>query len=187
MYTQKIETGWKPKLWIRKQLEEERNAIREKFHILVEGDNLPPPILSFRDMKFPEPILEALEAKRIERPTPIQMQGLPALLAGRDMIGIAMTGSGKTLAFSLPMIMMAHQQEHRMPIIGGKFRTLDQFSFHSTRTCPESPRYFIIPPALCSLGFIFRGFATISCLKGCYLDCPAFCRAKVQAAQAVLL
>lgn len=39
----------------------------------------------------------------------LQMQGLPVILAGRDMIGIAFTGSGKTLVFALPMVMAALQ------------------------------------------------------------------------------
>ena len=39
----------------------------------------------------------------------VQMQGLPVILAGRDMIGIAFTGSGKTLVFALPMVMAALQ------------------------------------------------------------------------------
>jgi ATP-dependent RNA helicase DDX41 len=37
------------------------------------------------------------------------VQGLPVLLSGRDMIGVAFTGSGKTLAFSLPVVMLALQ------------------------------------------------------------------------------
>ncbi|MCP9266092.1 Apoptosis regulator Bcl-2 [Dirofilaria immitis] len=38
-----------------------------------------------------------------KRPTPIQSQAIPAIISGRDVIGIAKTGSGKTLAFLLPM------------------------------------------------------------------------------------
>ncbi len=45
-------------------------------------------------MKFPPAILRVLEGKGIKRPTPIQMQATPAILAGRDIIGIAFTGSG---------------------------------------------------------------------------------------------
>ena len=63
-------------------------------HILVEGYNIPPPIGNFEDMKFPKPIIKQLQSKGIKKPTPIQAQGLPVILAGRDMIGIAFTGSG---------------------------------------------------------------------------------------------
>jgi ATP-dependent RNA helicase DDX41 len=56
-----------------------------------------------------------LESKGIKKPTPIQMQGLPVALSGRDMIGIAFTGSGKTLVFGMPMIMIALQ-------VGGALR-----------------------------------------------------------------
>jgi ATP-dependent RNA helicase DDX46/PRP5 len=38
------------------------------------------------------------------KPMPIQAQALPAIMSGRDCIGIAKTGSGKTLAFVLPML-----------------------------------------------------------------------------------
>lgn len=37
------------------------------------------------------------------KPTPIQAQAIPAVMSGRDVIGIAKTGSGKTLAFLIPM------------------------------------------------------------------------------------
>ena len=46
-------------------------------------------------------------------PRAAQVQGLPCILAGRDMIGIAFTGSGKTLVFSLPLVMMAMQVRNR--------------------------------------------------------------------------
>jgi ATP-dependent RNA helicase DDX41 len=67
-------------------------------------------------MKFPPCILNALQKKGINRPTPIQVQGLPALLSGADLIGIAFTGSGKTLTFCLPMIMLALEDEINMPL-----------------------------------------------------------------------
>lgn len=45
------------------------------------------------------------------------------MLSGRDMIGVAFTGSGKTLVFSLPMLMLALQDEIRMPFVEGRLRT----------------------------------------------------------------
>jgi ATP-dependent RNA helicase DDX46/PRP5 len=48
--------------------------------------------------------LKRLVAYRYEKPTSIQAQALPAIMSGRDVIGIAKTGSGKTLAFLLPML-----------------------------------------------------------------------------------
>lgn len=86
-------------------------ALRAKWHILVDGTDVPPPIKSFTEMRLPRTIVAALKAKKppIERPTPIQVQGLPVALAGRDMIGIAFTGSGKTLVFTLPLVMWSWQ------------------------------------------------------------------------------
>ena len=40
----------------------------------------------------------------IKDPTPIQLATIPAMLAGKDVIGQARTGSGKTLAFAIPMV-----------------------------------------------------------------------------------
>jgi ATP-dependent RNA helicase RhlE len=58
----------------------------------------------FSDLGLAEPILRALEAKGYSDPTPIQRQSIPALLEGRDLLGIAQTGTGKTAAFSLPSL-----------------------------------------------------------------------------------
>ena len=113
-------TGWKPPVHIRHATEDAHQDVRDKYHIITEGPNLLPPILTFKDMRFPDPILRQLESKGIKRPTPIQIQGLPTILAGRDMIGVAFTGSGKTLVFALPMIMLALQEEARMTLERGR-------------------------------------------------------------------
>ena len=119
-YTHSIETGWKPPTHIRAMTKEDCEEIRDKWHIIVEGVDIPPPIRTFKEMKFPAPILNELERKGIARPTPIQIQGLPVILSGRDIIGIAFTGSGKSLTFILPMIMSAMMEERRMPLVGGE-------------------------------------------------------------------
>ena len=56
---------------------EENRRIWEKHHIIVEGEDLPPPIDNFTDMKVPEPLVKFLKSKRITKPTPIQLQGIP--------------------------------------------------------------------------------------------------------------
>ncbi|KAG2232389.1 P-loop containing nucleoside triphosphate hydrolase protein [Thamnidium elegans] len=119
-YTEPIETSWDPPHYIRELSEEENQAVRDRYHILVEGADPVPPIKHFRDMKFPAAILKFLKDKKIDSPTPIQLQGLPVALKGRDMIGIAFTGSGKTLTFSLPLVMFALEAETRLPLIQGE-------------------------------------------------------------------
>ena len=59
--------------------EEKRDKIRKKFHILVEGEDLPPPIKTFQAMKFPQPIINQLKKKGIVTPSPIQIQGIPTV------------------------------------------------------------------------------------------------------------
>ncbi|GAB2293642.1 DEAD-box ATP-dependent RNA helicase 35 [Dionaea muscipula] len=119
-YTEPLWTGWKPPLAIRRMSKKQCETLRKQWHIIVDGEDPPPPIKNFKDMRFPEPILKKLKAKGIVQPTPIQVQGLPVILSGRDMIGIAFTGSGKTLVFVLPLIMMALQEEVTMPIVPGE-------------------------------------------------------------------
>ncbi|MEO5708040.1 MAG: DEAD/DEAH box helicase [Alteraurantiacibacter sp.] len=58
----------------------------------------------FSELGLAEPILRALEEKGYTDPTPIQRQAIPALLEGRDLLGIAQTGTGKTAAFALPSL-----------------------------------------------------------------------------------
>lgn len=119
-YDESMQTAWRPPKHLRDMSDEERQAIRDKWHILVEGEDIPPPIKSFADMRFPKTILEALNTKGIKKPTPIQIQGIPVVLSGRDMIGIAFTGSGKTMVFALPMVMLSLEEEMRMPLGRGE-------------------------------------------------------------------
>ena len=59
---------------------------------------------SFTDLGLVEPIRRALAAEKYDTPTPIQVQAIPVILAGRDLLGIAQTGTGKTAAFALPVL-----------------------------------------------------------------------------------
>ncbi|XP_047079036.1 DEAD-box ATP-dependent RNA helicase 35A-like [Lolium rigidum] len=120
-YTAPLRTGWKPPLRLRRMPRADADELRRRWHILVDGDDVPPPARCFRDdLRLPDPVLRVLRDKGIVRPTPIQVQGLPVALSGRDMIGIAFTGSGKTLVFVLPLVMLALQEETLMPVVPGE-------------------------------------------------------------------
>ena len=79
VYTESLKTGWRPPRYILEASQSRHERIRKKLHILVEGEDVPPPIKTFREMKFPKPILDALKKKGITHPTPIQLQGLPTV------------------------------------------------------------------------------------------------------------
>ncbi|MDQ0516877.1 DEAD/DEAH box helicase [Kaistia geumhonensis] len=71
---------------------------------------------NFADLALAEPLLRALGAAGLVTPTPIQAEAIPALLEGRDMLGIAQTGTGKTAAFGLPLLQhLARRAEGLQP------------------------------------------------------------------------
>jgi len=62
-------------------------------------------MIKFKELGLSDDILNALEIKGFEEPTPIQAQTIPLLLSGdKDIIGQAQTGTGKTAAFGLPIL-----------------------------------------------------------------------------------
>nr|XP_020138002.1 probable ATP-dependent RNA helicase DDX46 [Microcebus murinus] len=87
-----------------KMSQEEVNVFRlEMEGITVKGKGCPKPIKSWVQCGISMKILNSLKKHGYEKPTPIQTQAIPAIMSGRDLIGIAKTGSGKTIAFLLPM------------------------------------------------------------------------------------
>ena len=54
--------------------------------------------------------LEVIKRLGYEEPTSIQAQAIPAIMSGRDVIGVAKTGSGKTIAFLLPLLRHINDQ-----------------------------------------------------------------------------
>ena len=120
VYTQPMPSTWTVPRWMMTHKEEHWQALRDQWHMQVQGENVPPPMQRFADLKLPPPLLQCLREKKIVSPTPIQIQGLPVALAGRDMVGIAFTGSGKTLTFSLPLVLWALEEELRMPLRPGE-------------------------------------------------------------------
>ena len=114
-------SGWTPFSYVSALSDSQMQMVRRKFKIIVEGSNIPPLALKFKDMRIPNALLEYLEkVKSITTPSLIQMQGIPVALSGRDLIGIASTGSGKTLSFCIPLILNALEAELKLPLIAGE-------------------------------------------------------------------
>ncbi|CAH2235039.1 jg15798 [Pararge aegeria aegeria] len=82
----------------------EVEAYRSQHQITVNGRDVPAPSIYFEEGGFPDYAMKEILKQGFPNPTPIQAQGWPIALSGRDMVGIAQTGSGKTLAYILPAI-----------------------------------------------------------------------------------
>ncbi|EGC33045.1 hypothetical protein DICPUDRAFT_37328 [Dictyostelium purpureum] len=88
---------------------------RSELGVKITGKNCPKPIQSWSQAGLTEKIHLMLKKFQYEKPTPIQSQTIPAIMSGRDLIGIARTGSGKTLAFLLPMFRHILAQPKTVP------------------------------------------------------------------------
>ena len=70
---------------------------------------------SFQELKLNKPQLRALEELKIISPTPIQNRAIPAILSGKDVVGLAQTGTGKTLAYLLPVLKLLTYSDQKHP------------------------------------------------------------------------
>jgi len=68
---------------------------------------------SFVELGLIEPICLAVAAEGYSDATPIQEQAIPAVLSGRDVLGVAQTGTGKTAAFALPILQRLAESKRR--------------------------------------------------------------------------
>lgn len=71
--------------------------------IKIRGQDCPKPVQKWSQCGLPSQSLNVIQQLGYEKPTSIQAQAIPAIMSGRDVIGVAKTGSGKTIAFLLPM------------------------------------------------------------------------------------
>ncbi|WP_111980306.1 DEAD/DEAH box helicase [Algibacillus agarilyticus] len=60
--------------------------------------------MSFASLGLSAPILDAVQAQGYDTPSPIQLQAIPAVLTGQDIMAAAQTGTGKTAGFTLPIL-----------------------------------------------------------------------------------
>ena len=62
--------------------------------------------MSFSELGLKESLLQAVNDSGYTIPTPIQIQAIPAILSGKDVMAAAQTGTGKTAGFTLPMLQL---------------------------------------------------------------------------------
>jgi len=71
---------------------------------------------NFSEFGLAGPVLKALADTGYDAPTPIQVEALPPVMNGHDLLGIAQTGTGKTAAFALPILhRLATDNQTRRP------------------------------------------------------------------------
>ncbi len=71
--------------------------------------------MSFADLGLCAPILEAVAEKGYDTPSPIQLEAIPAVIEGRDVMAAAQTGTGKTAGFTLPILELLSKGEPAQP------------------------------------------------------------------------
>lgn len=95
---------------VTKRSDQDADQWRAGKNISVNGRDVPKPVFTFEEASMPEYILSEVLKCGFDKPTPIQSQGWPMALKGRNMVGISATGSGKTLAFLLPAMIHINAQ-----------------------------------------------------------------------------
>ncbi|KIJ70226.1 hypothetical protein HYDPIDRAFT_35642 [Hydnomerulius pinastri MD-312] len=84
--------------------DEEADLLRlELDGIKIRGVDCPRPVNKWSHFGLPASCLDVIKRLNYTAPTAIQAQAIPAIMSGRDVIGVAKTGSGKTIAFLLPL------------------------------------------------------------------------------------
>ncbi|WP_246227568.1 DEAD/DEAH box helicase [Propioniciclava coleopterorum] len=94
---------------------DESDESAQQQHAIETPQPAPEPELDgFAALGLEPKILKSLKDLGYERPSPIQAETIPALLEGRDVVGLAQTGTGKTAAFALP-ILQRLERKHKVP------------------------------------------------------------------------
>jgi ATP-dependent RNA helicase RhlE len=71
--------------------------------------------MAFHSLGLSKALLRVVGEQRYTQPTPIQLQAIPAILAGRDLLAAAQTGTGKTAAFTLPLLQRLADDARKTP------------------------------------------------------------------------
>ena len=71
--------------------------------------------MSFASLGLSAPVLKAIAEEGYNTPTPIQLEAIPAVIAGKDVMAAAQTGTGKTAGFTLPILDRLSKGERAQP------------------------------------------------------------------------
>ncbi|KAK6633317.1 hypothetical protein RUM43_000883 [Polyplax serrata] len=82
----------------------------EDIPVDATGENVPPHIESFSEIKMTEVISNNIMLARYDKPTPVQKYAIPIIMSRRDLMACAQTGSGKTAAFLVPILNQMYQR-----------------------------------------------------------------------------
>jgi len=96
--------------------------------------------MSFETFNFHPSIMAGVRALGYVRPTPIQIQSIPPIMQGRDLIGLAQTGTGKTAAFVLPILQRLAQGQ-RGPIRAAIISPTRELAEQTSEAITELGRY----------------------------------------------
>lgn len=69
--------------------------------------------MSFSSLGLSAPLLKAIKEQQYEKPYPVQQMAIPALLQGKDLLGISKTGSGKTAGYVLPVLELCQRKTEK--------------------------------------------------------------------------
>ncbi|MFB0568931.1 MAG: DEAD/DEAH box helicase [Nitrososphaeria archaeon] len=73
--------------------------------------------VTFADLSIRQEIMKAIKENGFHDPFPIQVETIPAMMAGRDVVGQAQTGTGKTAAYGVPVVQRLNTDERRVQCI----------------------------------------------------------------------
>lgn len=147
----------------------------------VRGARCPKPVQTWAQLGLALPMLDVIRRKGYERPTPIQAQAVPAIMSGRDLIGIAKTGSGKTLAFLLPLLRHVLDQPRVRPGQGPIALVMTptrELAVQTHRECLQFSRHLGLGVACAyggtplkeQIGEMRRGPDIVICTPGRWMD-----------------
>jgi ATP-dependent RNA helicase RhlE len=119
-------------------------------------------ISNFSELGLADPIQRALTSRNHVTPTPIQAQSIPALLDGRDMLGIAQTGTGKTAAFALPILHLLSRPRANDGPPRNSGNNVKNRNHNGANKAARSPRALVLAPTrelAIQIGEEFRAYS----------------------------